>query len=516
MIGQIFCIVLLYASGYLFLRLLEDVTIRWQNKRYNANLKKQAKNSHSRARWRYMLSFPTGLALYCLTGFFLLVFSFPFTPVTLALVYCIIFMMLLYFFIETRKDFLMPRQVRLNLICQLSIVFLVALVCCSGLLAISISNDSYYYYSVYPQTIVKEGFYLRSFDVFLTDVGQASAIIGTLPWFFGFENTYGIQLFLGFNMAGVYGVAIYENVYQYLPGKADIKITRRSVATALSLFSVLILISSTCFYVMSRWSLANIYFMTYFFIAFALTIRISGGEDVLTRRDRALMTLFMAMLSILRMEGGMFAGLLILCACAMNISKRVLLMNYTLPVFVTQIPYYIMVYAVLRVDPLYSFLRTSNVIVMLVFLLLIVGYIAFVRDRLFRERGVLYAVLLIAALFVGNALICFISTERYVGNLRFFKSNLLNANGWGFFVYLVIVLIVLMPWGKNLFKGTLFPLTFTIGYLFFTVALCWARDGTLREGIGDSGNRVLMQIVPFVLYTLTFMLVRKRDEASEQ
>ena len=85
-------------------------------------------------------------------------------------------------YIDTRKDFIMPRDVKMNLAMQLVIVFTVALVCCSGLLPISISNDSYYYYSVFPQTIVKEGFYQRCYDVFLTDVGQASAVIGTLPW----------------------------------------------------------------------------------------------------------------------------------------------------------------------------------------------------------------------------------------------------------------------------------------------------------------------------------------------
>lgn len=515
MMNQIFCIIFLYMSGYFFLRILEDVTIKWQNKRYNTNLKKHAKHSHSRARWRFVLSFPIGLSLWALIGFFLLVLSIPYTYGTIVLTYGIIYMSLLYMYIDTRKDFIMPRDVKMNLAMQLVIVFTVALVCCSGLLPISISNDSYYYYSVFPQTIVKEGFYQRCYDVFLTDVGQASAVIGTLPWFFGFENTYGIQLFLGFDLAAVYGVTIYENVYKYMPGKADVKFKKRSVALLLSLISVLVFISSTCFYVMTRWSLANIYFMTYFFIIFALTIRLSHGEDVLTRRDRALITIFMAMLSILRMEGGMFAGLLILCACALDIPKKVLLKNYTLPLFATQIPYYIVVFGILRVNPLYSFLRTSNIIVMLVFLLIISVYIAYIRDKFFKDRGLLYAVLLLLGLLAGNVLICFISTERYIGNLRFFRNNLIHSNGWGYFVILFVVLIVCLPWGKNLFKGMLFPLTFDIGYVFFTVALCWARDGTLREGIGDSGNRVLMQIVPFVMYTFTFMLVRKRSESAE-
>ena len=43
---------------------------------------------------------------------------------------------------------------------------------------------------------------------------------------------------------------------------------------------------------------------------------------------------------------------------------------------------------------------------------------------------------------------------------------------------------------------------FCISYILMCNAVLFARNGALRVGSGDSGNRVLMQIVPFVIYTL--------------
>ncbi len=275
------------------------------------------------------------------------------------------------------------------------------------------------------------------------------------------------------------------------------------------------LVCASPFYVMTRWVLANVYFMTYFFIAFILTIKLSGKEYVLGRRDRVLVGLYIAMISMLRMEGGMFAGLLILCACTLNISNKVLLAGYAIPIAVTHVLYDIYVYAIMGVDPLYSFMSRTNMIVMLLFIAAIIIYLAFIRGKRLIAIQKHYTILLLGGLVFTNVFLAFFSTERYMGNLKFFMINIIHQNGWGVFGVFLPVALLLLPIGIDLRKQIEFPVLFPLGYVLFTVALCWARDGTLREGIGDSGNRVLMQIVPFVIYTLVELLIERGSLQEE-
>ena len=512
---QAFIITLLFITGLVFERLVEEISIRWGREVLGSHLKKSAKGSLSRNTWRLILAYPTGLALWALVGYMLLVLGFPFGRITILLAYILIFSVLYFFYIDTRKNFTIDSKRMAELLLPVIIVFFVAFLCCSGIFGISISNDSYYYYSVYPQTLVLEQGYVHSFDVFLTDVGQTTAVICTLPWFFGFEETFGIQIFLGFNLVAIFAVSIYEMGMVKMPGKADIGIGKRKIATAVAVGSSVALVFSSPFYVMTRWVLANVYFMTYFFIAFVLTIKQSGKEYILGRRDRILTALYVATLSMLRMEGGMFAGLLILCACTLNLKNRILLKYYAIPVALMHILYDINTYLILRVDPLYSFMSRTNMVVMLLYIAVIIIYLVFIRGKrlLFIQKH--YTAFLMGGLVGINVLLAIVSPERYLGNLKFFAINITHQNGWGVFGVFLPVSLLLMPVGEDLKKKINFPVLFTMGYVLFTIALCWARDGTLRDGIGDSGNRVLLQIVPFVIYTLVELLVERTGLQQE-
>ena len=220
LINQTLTIAALFASGFLFLRMLEEITI-YARKRGGEKVKRGRKKSITRGLWRISLAFPTGLALWCVMGFFLLVTGIPYGRSTMGLCYGILFSALSYYYIDTRREFTPDMRRIRNFVITMGIVLAVAFVCCSGIMAVSVSNDSYYYYSLYPQTIVLDGGYSRSYDVFLTDVGQMSAIIGTLPWLFGFENTFGIQLFTAMNLVSFFGLSVFEMAYPYMPGKAE-------------------------------------------------------------------------------------------------------------------------------------------------------------------------------------------------------------------------------------------------------------------------------------------------------
>lgn len=475
---------------------------------------------------RNLMAYPAALAVWALTGFLLLVIGIPYCLTSVSVVYLILIAGALFYLWRSGKYQNIPLFKKdsdkitvwqlISGISVLLLVVIIAVICCIGVISVSVSNDSYYYYSLYPQTIAIEGRYLTSYDVFLTDVGQATAVVGCLPWFFGFEETFGIQLFLAFNLLGLFAAAVWDMMKRITAFETDEVQKSKRVITA-TVLSSLFLLTATPFMVMARWILANAYFMTFMFITFSLAIK-AGCEarrcGGCSRETLCLGCLFIAMLSMTRMEGGMMAGLLILCICSLNIRNGDILLYFTLPVAITQILYYSTIYLKLSVNPLYSFLDFKNVAVMLLFILAIAVYVGMIRGKRMITIQKHYSLLLLAGLAAANLVLCLIDAERFIGNLKFIGLNIILQNGWGYFGFFVILALIILAGGRDKHEIT-FSALFTVGFILFSIAVCWARDGSLRAGIGDSGNRVLMQIVPFVVYTLTEglggMLLKKSE-----
>lgn len=443
----------------------------------------------SDAVWQYLLAFPMGLSLWGLVGFLLLVTGIPYRlPFVLAVFFCVF---LLFFFSEKREK---DKLFSVKDIFAILFVGMLALIACSGLLSVSISNDSVYYYSVYPQMIVKYGAYRKSFDVFLTDVGQTTAIINCLPYFFGFQETFGIQHFMNFNFAGIFFLAVYETAESFLPKK-------QSVAAGIA--AVVFLFATTPFLITVKWVLANVYFMEFLFIIFYLGEK-CGKNHREWERFRWVFCFFMAMISMMRMEGGMMACMLILCLSTLAYTNREMLCFCVLPVSVMQIGYYGVLYLRLKVDPLYSFLDIKKALVMLFLLVALWLYFLFIREKRFQKLLKNPQAAILFALLLGNALLLAVNAQRYIENLVCFGKNIMLQNGWGYFGFIVIVLICLLPVKGEKLR---YPDFFCIAYILLTIAVCWARSGTLRVGIGDSGNRVMMQIVPFVVYAVAVRVI---------
>lgn len=511
-----------------------------------------------------LLALPVGLSLWGVLGFLILVAGIPYCRSSIAAAYALVFCLLGFFagYVgadgkaklgignASKKGSENDKKNRRIVFWTVAVLFIILLsaLCCSGILKITLSNDSYYYYSVYPQTIVKEGSYLTSYDVFLTDVGQTCAIIGTLPWLFGFEEIYGIQLLLGFNLLGIFAYAVYSMHFEN-GINSELKMGFLNKRLIFTLLAVVFLAVQTPFVIMTRWILANAYFMSLIFTLLVLAQRMmsdqkhrekimnnikdtdktSGKSGLHTLGEHMITTSLMAaMVSMLRMEGGMMVGLLILCMLGYEINNKQLLTCFVIPAGITQILYYMVVYLKLTVNPLYSFLDFKNAAIMLGFIFMLFVYIAFIRGRYlnFLQKNIKFVVLL--ALLLGNLVLCIINPQLYLGNLKFFALNIYIRNGWGYFGFImaVFVLVIVIIRAYELFKrrasfkevlhrndffvyllakisdAISFPFLFTVSYCMFTVAVCWARDGTLRLGIGDSGNRVLMQVIPFAVYAV--------------
>lgn len=445
--------------------------------------------------WKCLLAYPLGLSLWGLVSFFLLILNIPYRLEVVGAIFILIFSgALLWFFKSPGGITLFSGRKRLLYLLVFSMVVFGAMLATSDILSVSISNDSVYYYSVYSQIIAENGKYLASYDVFLTDAGQMTAIINCLPYFFGFDHSFGIQQFLNLNFLVLFFTAVYEMARKKME-------LRSSVITGI--MATAFLAMATPFLVMSEWVLANVYFMDFMFLIFYLGYRF-GQEEKKESAYLVIMGILTAMLSMMRMEGGIMACLLILCISCQNYRNKELLTVFVLPVGIMQLVYYIKIFAILGVKPLYSFLDIKKAAVMMALLLCVGIYIGWFRGKRLRKIQEYMELVILLGLVLANIGLFGLNTQRYMTNLKCFGENIILQNGWGYFGFFVLILLLILPWKHRKIQ---YPDLFWMGYILFTLAVSWARGATLRVGIGDSGNRVMMQIIPFVVFALAVRII---------
>lgn len=453
---------------------------------------------------RAVIAFPAGLSIYSLAALIILIAGIRFNLLSVGIFVLLVLAGAVVFAILKKNKSFTDASIKQYLLLVV-FVSVIAIISVSGLIPVSISNDSIYYYSLYPQTIVIDGAYDLSYDVFLTDVGQSIAMINTLPFLFGFKETFGILIAMLFSFSAFFVYIWYERLTEILTKPRMISNggvagyiaanTNKCIKIGTILVAVF-LISTTPYLCMGQWVLANAYFMEFLFMIFGITyyVQKTGIKSLCI-----VVVMFVMMLSMMRMEGGLFAGILILCLSMYEIKNSELLEFYLIPSLILIVPYYIVLYLKFKVDPLYSFLDIKNALLQVGFLFVIGLYLAFFRNRIFiKFQGKNLSYTLIALLCVGNAALLLYDHDKYITNAMAFLKNIVLGNAWGYFGFFVIVILLLLPHKKDLSVNG----SFCISYVLLCLAVLFARNGALRVGSGDSGNRVLLQIVPFVIYTL--------------
>ena len=481
-------------------------------------------------KWLYALAYPVGLAIWCIAGFLLLTLGIPFCLYSeLAVIAVILAVGALatrrrYRFRDVREA--ADRPIRTFLIAS-AVIIVVACVAVSGIMSISISNDTMYYYMYYPEVLVKEGAYLSAYDVFLSDVGPMAAMIGTIPAMLGFDQFYGIQQVFNLNFILLFAMFLYERAGERL---------QRRPAVILTTLTVLLLISATPFVVLSKWILANVYVMDYSFILFALAYKFDrerkAGEQ--TARDGMLVLMLLsAMISMLRMEGGMLMCFMLICISTLHYSNQELITRLLLPASLMPCLYYIRYFVFLKISPVYSFLTWQKAAIAVAAMVLLGHYIGAVRGRslvrLQRKTGWL----ILFGLLVVNGGLFVLAPSDYLVVLRAFWQNAAYREGWGYTIYLLIICYIVIYFTKQIQQkhsqagkeqtGKLQDIGYeellSLGYILFTLAVSFARGGGLRRGIGDSGNRVMLQVIPFLIYALacrTICVVDKTEQTEAE
>ncbi|MCR4806113.1 MAG: hypothetical protein K5857_00420 [Lachnospiraceae bacterium] len=439
-----------------------------------------------------ILAFPAGVSVYTLLSFVILMAGLPFNRIIISCLLVLVAAICVMAVIRYGdKAFLGTLSKREVLTC-LTAVLCIAALSVSGLLAVSVSNDSLYYYSMYPRAIAGYGYFRAQFDVFLTDVGPASAIMNTLPFIYGFNESFGIQTFLGINTSVAVAYALYVQAGKRLDKK------KAALVTGVLL---LLLLSSQPYLIMLKWMMSNGCFMCFIFLTAYTLYHYEGILDETDERIRRGWLIIASMLflhmSMLRMEGIMVALILLACFIPFKYKNRELLTAFAIPLGVCALVYSIRVFLILKVDAPYTFLTPKKALVQLAAIGLVMIYLFFVRGRKWDIAGKNIRIVLPGLLVLVNLALFVYDRSLYLANLKAFAGNISNRSGWGLFPMLILaayILVFTVSFGKKKDKPfmTYWDMCF-VSYLLAALAVCFAREGALRENIGDSGNRVLMQ-----------------------
>ena len=471
--NQVLVIIGVYIIGFLLIHLLRDGI---------------------NDRWEALLAYPVGLAFYALSGYTLLLVGAEFCVRNIALL--IVLVLLVILLIKRKRGIKIEAFELKSFLASCAAVTVLAMVFTSGDFPVAVSNDSVYYYSTYPSILTSEGFYVSSLDSFLSNVGQTTAVVNCLPFFFGFDETFGIQWVLN-----VFFLLIFLEACRETAVRTGVKPKYAAIAAGLA---VLMLATSEPFLGTAMWVLSNAYFMEYFFLAFYLAVKMAEDGD--STDYLVVQAVLIGMISMLRMEGGVIVTIMTVLISVYPASKKKLLLVYCLPLFLAVAGYYMMFFGRMGIDPLYSFLDWKKAAMMIAMVAALVVYIVLVRPFVPKDY---IPTLLLALLVLGNAGIFVISRERYLTDIKAFILNIRQGNGWGIFgaVIGVVFILIAADFVKN--RGRISCVAAVVPVVMLSViAVCWARGGVLAVRMSDSGNRVMMQIAPLVIFVLYTYVIK--------
>lgn len=461
------------------------------------------------------LGFPVGVGMFMITGYIILLLGIPYT--TYVLLLAMIVELVVFITLTVRnKCFASILTCRRLLIIGLIIIFVSILIATSGLISISVSNDSLYYFWQYPRAICYYGSLRDQFDNFLTDTGLGAAVIGTLPFLFGFGETFGIQEFFNMSFVVFFGVAIDDIV------RFDNKITDKK-AHVIGIISALLMWTCTSSYILAHWAMANMYFMEYYFIGLFLFYEISRNKK---GKEIYILEIVLFACAAIRMEGAIFVLFMVAVASVLKIEGR-RLATLMVPIVLLQSLYEIKIFTSYNIDNDFIFLTKEKAIIQFVAYVLAIIYVVIVRDRLKTKIKKLIPLFIMMALVAINVLLCIMDRTIYIANLKAFIGNLMGQSGWGILPYITFgALIIILFWKVIINRGkksifsynmsdnpTIYWTFNCIAFLLITFAVAFARGDALDVNTGDSGNRVLLQITPLILisFVLWFVDLLKED-----
>lgn len=471
-----------------------------------------------------LLSFPTGLCLWALASFFLLMLGIPYTvpavAVTLLAVYVLIFFLRRRISnerLQTDSLHNLPSVSPRNF--SILAIFLgVMLLCSTGILYVFLSYDSYFYFINYGNalTILKSFADIVGSNSFtLTNIGQFLPLVNSYASFWGLDQSFQIQAFLTFNLLACFFYGI-------------LRLFRKNLSTKKALFFsallTLFLASSTCFIILSSWVLANMYCMVYLFlIVFVIELTCveavphsptddsasAGKQTVHNPEVCILVSMFLTALALLRKDGIIFAAFLCVWIALRNVWSGKTQLLIFLPAAIVELWWLFYVRIVLNASvgqAVYSsvtnnkniFLVVAAIVSTCVYILLVHPFL----EQLFRNR---------LSFPQGETLLLYLGMIGLIGLLTLrdwnfivdnvdmtIRNMLLFPSIWGISAVMYAMLIVITMLKKPFWDADTF---LWLGYIILNfISYSMVDSKWFWVNWDDSYMRVFLQIVPVIVF----------------
>lgn len=518
-VRQLLVIMMIFAIGYIMCQLLLDTP-------------GGIKGLSSKV-FKVALSFPMGIALFAFAGYIVLVCGVRYTIISVITCVILLSASLIILVCYKNKKNLAGIISFKEMIIALLLVLILGAMSVSGFIKMSVSNDSLYYFWQYPRAIVSYGGLRDQFDNFLTDTGLGAAVIGTLPFLFGFGETFGIQTFFHMSFLLFFGSAVYETITSELIVTKEEVVggSRRKLSKELIISVLATVFMGVCTpaYILSHWAMANMYFMDYYFIALYLIYLF--GKDHKPDSGKLIIFAFVVFAcASVRMEGAIFILLLVLMGST-KISSSRWLAGALVPIVIMQSIYELKLYLSYVIDNPYTFMTVRKAIIQFVAYVVVMVYLVFMRDLITKKLKGNVAPWLIIGLLMINGVLLVMDRSLYIANIRAFIGNLTGQSGWGilphisvgaFFLLIYFECILYRRNGRikellvNGGRIQIYWLYNMLSFVLVTIAVSFERGDPLEVVTGDSGNRVLLQVAPIVvmMFIVWFADILNQEESD--
>ena len=178
-----------------------------------------------------------------------------------------------------------------------------------------------------------------------------------MPFFYGFDEIFGVQTLLNINFLAFFAYA----VQSYASTRLDKKNTY-----VITFVSIVMLVTSMPFVLMSRWFMANAFFMEYMAVILYFAYEFSLKEET-DRADLLVLAVLITGLSIMRMEGALNAGVLILSIMMLKFKSKDIALYFLSPVLILQSLYLYRIFIKITLHTKIQFILRKKAVVLLHF-----------------------------------------------------------------------------------------------------------------------------------------------------
>ena len=428
-------------------------------------------------RWvKLALAYPVGIFAWICTSIICLLVGIPYNVYVLGTIFALGNIGLI---ISLQDSFDIEALIR-----ECGLFLVLTIILSSGLAKNIVGNDTTFYNENYGYWLVEEGRLGGNLLVPMTATGLATPALCSYFKMWNVDNIYLAQ-------------NIFRCVFVLFFYKAINMVCESKKKKVLAIIGTLLLVSSPAYSLVSSWIISNSFMMFEMFILAVFLNNLARG-----RKEYLWLTVMVTfVISFTRVEGAMIALFIIVCALVLNVPKKYINI-IILPSIVGQMVYQLICLKFMKDVPNELFVSKQSVIILIAFMVVVfvlvqvldMKWASLIKNKL--------GYIIIAVGILGSVGLCLLDYEKYAYNLKIVLTNITylgKTGSWGMMPLLFVICVLLVIRNLNFEQ---YWDTMWIAYFVLILAICWSRESVLRVSIADSGNRILIQMVPIFIMTL--------------